>query len=99
MIELEIAQQLKEIYDRVVIGEKATLAAVYFEQISKFSNKDFPKIQQECTKLGFYVYKANNCPVDTEFLKREYRKKRFLVVYSDFSLTQINDTITDFRRG
>lgn len=98
MNENEIVKSLLETYNNVIIKEKAKTVCVYFDEIPDMSQCDFAKIQQKCRELGFYVYMANNCPIETAFFKKQWRNKPCLILYSDFSLTQINHT-KDFRRA
>ena len=95
MKEKLIANELKPIFDTLFI-EKAIYKAVYFDEISDFSQCDYSLIQQECEKLNFKVYKANNCPIDTLFLKKQWKNEKCLIIYNEETLKQIN---TNFQIG
>lgn len=88
----EIIEKLQKRYNDIIIKEKAQIVAVYFNELPNISKCDFSEIQQKCKELGFYVYKANNCPVNTTFFKKQWNNEPCLILYSDFSLTQINHT-------
>ena len=99
MNEIEIVNELAKQFKEIVLGKFARYAILYYKELPNIEHCNFEFIHNECEKLGFHIYKTKESPIDTDFLQKVWKRYgRSVVIYSDFSLTQINHT-KDFRKA
>ncbi|MGN1212479.1 MAG: hypothetical protein ACI4TZ_00370 [Christensenellales bacterium] len=88
MNEFELLEYFKNELNNM-IKEKHQLSSHYYKYVDGLEKCNFEKLQKLCNENGFYIYKMNNCPIDTEFFQKIWKKQRGVVIFSDYTLTLV----------